>query len=57
MDGGVTGIAVGMQKITMANAIQQTVTMLIINPNLPREYGACLTTSRFRKSKMSIGKP
>jgi len=44
---GVTGIAVGMQKITIANEIQQIVMILIAKPNFPSENGAFLTTLRF----------
>ena len=37
IDLGVTGIAVGMQKMTIAKAIQQTVIKLIAYPNFPSE--------------------
>ena len=54
---GVTGIAVGIQKITIARAIQHIVTILTTNPNFPRENGAFLTTARFRSKRIRTGRP
>ena len=50
-------MAVGMQNMTVAKAIQHTVIMLTTGPNFPSEKGAFLTTVRLRKRRIRIGRP
>lgn len=57
METGVTGMAVGIQKSTIARAIQTIVQMLMKNPNFPKEKVECLTALRPRRRETKIGMP
>lgn len=48
---------VGMQKITMARAIQARQMPLIRNPKRPREKAECLMSLRPRRTETKMGSP